>query len=322
MQGGVFSFLFFNVSPLVPRRIRQTWRNSISIFHQAIAALWVLKGGSLGPNGLFSCPLLKRVPMNLNLALLHLRERFAGDQTSFLRTRIAHPIATCMLLLVLGGDSRVFGQDWAILAPTDGEVLEGDVRCVPVYLRKPAGGQAILRVTYLNEKGGVASNLPIGPGQYEIVSLHQDGEKLSTGDYRLEIYVDDQLDQLKAKADFRIEANDDPINLPSLDSPISGHRYPSGIPKIRFVGKSSCRIYLGIKKSLKPVFIVAVDPKPNLIWEVDIPWSYGPGVYTVDVFLFDPSAFRQVAEDGATFEVMQGKDQRNTLQWRSYNSMR
>ena len=222
----------------------------------------------------------------------------------------------------VGGDSRVSGQEWAILAPTDGEVLEGDVRCVPVYLRKPAGGQAILRVTYLNEKGGVASNLPIGPGQYEIVSLHQDGEKLSTGDYRLEIYVDDQLDQLKAKADFRIEANDDPINLPSLDSPISGHRYPSGIPKIRFVGKSSCRIYLGIKKSLKPVFIVAVDPKPNLIWEVDIPWSYGPGVYTVDVFLFDPSAFRQVAEDGATFEVMQGKDQSNTLQWRSYNSMR
>ena len=116
-------------------------------------APWVLKGGSLGPNGLFRCPLLKRVPMNLNFAVLHLRERFAGDQTSFLRTRIAQSIATCMLLLVLGGDSRVIGQDWAILAPTDGEVLEGDVRCVPVYLRKPAGGQAILRVTYLNEKG-------------------------------------------------------------------------------------------------------------------------------------------------------------------------
>ena len=161
--------------------------------------------------------------MNLNFAVLHLRKRSAGDQTSFLRIRIAHAIATCMLLLVLGGECRVSGQDWAILAPTDGEVLEGDVRCVPVYLRKPAGGQAILRVTYLNEKGGVASNLPIGPGQYEIVSLHQDGEKLSTGDYRLEIYVDDQLDQLKAKADFRIEANDEPINLPSLDSPISGH---------------------------------------------------------------------------------------------------
>ena len=260
--------------------------------------------------------------MNLSLAILDLRGRFRVDQWSFLKTRLLQSIATFMLLPLLGSDSQVSGQDWAILAPTDGEVLEGDVRCVPVYLRKPAGGQAILRVTYLNEKGGVASNLPIGPGQYEIVSLHQDGEKLSTGDYRLEIYVDDQLDQLKAKVDFRIEATEDPINLPSLDSPISGHRYPSGIPKIRFVGKSSCRIYLGIKKSLKPVFIVAVDPKPNLIWEVDIPWSYGPGVYTVDLFLFDPSAFRQVAEDGATFEVMQGKDHGNALQWRSYDSIR
>lgn len=221
---------------------------------------------------------------------------------------------------LIAGTQASLAQEWAILSPGEGAVLEGDVRCIPVYLRKPAGGNAVLRVTFLNEEGGLASNLSVGPGRDEIVSIHKNGEKFSTGDYRLEIYADAKLDQLKAKNDFRVEANQGPVNLPSLDSPVSGQKFPNGISKIRFLGKSSCRVYVGIKKSLKPVFVVAVDPQPNLIWEVDIPWSYGPGVYTVDIFLFDPTAFNQVAEDGATFEVLRGEDDFPTP-WRSFSNM-
>ncbi len=220
---------------------------------------------------------------------------------------------------VLGKANVSTAQEWLIASPEDGAVLKGDVRCIPVYVRKPLGGNAILRVTFLNEQGGLASNLPIGPGRDEIVSVHQNGQKFATGDYRLEIYADLNLDQLKARIDIRVEENQGPVNLPSLDSPVSGQKFPYGVPKIRFLGKSSCRVYLGIKKSLKPVFIVTVDPHPNLIWEVDIPWSYGPGVYTVDIFLFDPTAFSQVAEDGATFEVLPGEEQPPTP-WRSFST--
>ena len=66
------------------------------------------------------------------------------------------------------------------------------------------------------------------------------------------------------------------------------------------------------------MYVVVVDPQPNLIWEVDIPWSYGPGVYTVDIFLFDPTAFDQVAEDGATFQVLRGEENPPTP-WRSFS---
>lgn len=228
-----------------------------------------------------------------------------------------------VLLVMVGcflGEAKISkAQEWLIASPEDGAVLKGDVRCIPVYIRKPLGGNSVLRVTFLNEQGGLASNLPIGPGRDEIVSIHQNGDKFAVGDYRLEIYADLNLDQLKARIDIRVEDNQGPVNLPSLDSPVSGQKFPHGVPKIRFLGKSSCRVYLGIKKSLKPVFIVTVDPNPNLIWEVDIPWSYGPGVYTVDIFLFDPTAFKQVAEDGATFEVRAGEENPPTP-WRSFST--
>ena len=216
------------------------------------------------------------------------------------------------------GSQAASAEEWSILSPEDGATLEGDVRCIPVYIRKPVGGNAILRITFLNDEGGLASNLPVGPARDEVVTVHKNGERFSTGDYRLEIYADAQLDQLKSKIDFRVEENQSPVNLPSLDSPISGQKFPFGIPKIRFLGKSSCRVYVGIKKELKPVYVVVVDPQPNLIWEVDIPWSYGPGVYTVDIFLFDPTAFDQVAEDGATFQVLRGEENPPTP-WRSFS---
>lgn len=252
----------------------------------------------------------RRCEITASVGIGHARAPLARQRPTW-KTR-QRAIGLAMLLLAgglqAGTGTRVGAQEWRLLQPNHQARITSPVLTLHAIVKKPLARTGKLIVSQEAAIGGQTREFNVGGMEQEHVTIDGFGTPIPLGVYHLELTDDLRPNEILTRVSIEVvEAPEDGVDLPTIDTPTPGSWFPSDVIFVRLAGISHDQIWVSIRSlgSDRRQVTFPVQPQDGGIqWVSDYRWDLGSGDFQVDIYTADPAWVAQESEATTRFRVL------------------